>query len=178
MTGNANTPKTAETDGDDAASPAHGVSIVVGVDGSEGSLAALHWAVPEARLHGAGIHLVMAWQQPHLYGTGSGLLLGMDPSGDTGTILADAAETELARLGTDAEAGERPAITWEAVEGHPAEVLVRASEDAAMVVVGSRGRGGFVGALLGSVSQHVVAHAHCPVVVIPESGWHRREGTP
>ncbi len=178
MTGNANTPEAAQTDGDDEAILAHGERVVVGVDSSEGSQAALHWAVSEARLRGAGIHLVMAWQQPQYYGAGNGMVLGMDPSGGTGTILADAAETELARLGTEAGAGARAAITWEAVEGHPAEVLVRASEDAAMVVVGSRGHGGFVGALLGSVSQHVVAHARCPVVVIPDARRHRPEGTP
>ncbi|WP_207344389.1 universal stress protein [Arthrobacter sp. E3] len=170
MTGKSNTPEPAETDVVGEVGPAHGESIVVGVDGSEGSLSALHWAVAEARLRGTGIRLVMAWQQPELYGSGTGLLLGMDPSGNTGAILADAAEAELARLGTEAGAEERAGITLEAVEGHPAEVLVHASEGAALVVVGSRGRGGFVGALLGSVSQHVVAHAHCPVVVIPYSG--------
>ncbi|MBG0739540.1 universal stress protein [Paeniglutamicibacter antarcticus] len=177
MTAKENTFVTAQTDRDDEVIPAHGQRVVVGVDSSEGSQAALHWAVSEARLHGAGLHLVMAWQQPQYYGAGNGLVLGMDPSGDTGSILADAAETELARLGSEAGAGERPAITWEAVEGHPAEVLVRASEDAAMVVVGSRGHGGFIGALLGSVSQHVVAHARCPVVVIPDSRRHRPEDT-
>ena len=173
MTGNTSTPEPAETDVVGEAGAAHGEGIVVGVDGSDGSLAALHWAVAEARLRGASIRLVMAWQQPELYGSGIGLVLGMDPSGNTGAILADAAEAELARLGTEAGTEERAGITLEAVEGHPAEVLVHASEGAAMVVVGSRGRGGFVGALLGSVSQHVVAHARCPVVVIPESGVER-----
>lgn len=60
-------------------------------------------------------------------------------------------------------------IICEAVEGHPAQALVLAAADAAALVVGTRGHGGFVGALLGSVSQHVVAHARCPVIVIPRS---------
>ncbi|PYI64551.1 universal stress protein [Arthrobacter livingstonensis] len=158
--------------------PLHGERIVVGVDGSDGSLASVHWAVTEAGLRGAGVHLVMAWQQPQFYGAANDWMLGMDPSGDTGTILADAADTELTRLGTEVGAGQRAVITWEAVEGHPAEFLVHASQDAAMLVVGTRGHGGFVGALLGSVSQHVVAHARCPVVVIPDPGRRLSEGTP
>lgn len=175
MTEHGNTPESAETARDHETNPPrHGERIVVGVDGSEGSLASVHWAVTEAGLRGAGVHLVMAWQQPQFYGAANNWTLGMDPSGDTGTILANAADTELARLGTEAGSGHGAAITWEALEGHPAEVLVHASQDAAMLVVGTRGHGGFVGALLGSVSQHVVAHARCPVLVIPDPG---REGT-
>lgn len=170
MTENGNTQERVETDrGHEAISP-QVERIVVGVDGSDGSLASVHWAVAEARLRGVGVHLVMAWQQPQFYGAANDLVLGMDPSGDTGTILADAAEIELDRFGAEAGQGQASVISWEAVEGHPAEVLVQASQDAAMLVVGSRGHGGFVGALLGSVSQQVVAHARCPVVVIPDSG--------
>lgn len=178
MTENLTTPGTAESGRDREANPPHGGRIVVGVDGSDGSLASAHWAMTEARLRDASVHLVMAWQQPQFYGAANDWVMGMDPSGETGAILADAVETELSRLGTEAGAGQRAAITWEAVEGHPAEVLVQASQDAAMLVVGSRGHGGFVGALLGSVSQHVVAHARCPVVVIPDPGRYRSEATP
>jgi len=173
MTDNGTTTDVAESDSARAAGSPDGARIVVGVDGSDGSLAAVHWAVGEARLRGAGLHLVMAWQYPQYYGAPNGLGLGMDPSGDTGTILAGAADTEITRLGKETEEGQNVAITWEAVEGHPAEVLVRTGKDAAMLVVGSHGHGGFVGALLGSVSQHVVAHARCPVVIIPDPG---REG--
>ena len=73
--------------------------IVVGVDGSPGSLAALHWAVQEARLRGVAVHAVMVWQHPQFYGAPDGWVVGMDPSGDTGQILASAANAEVARLG-------------------------------------------------------------------------------
>ncbi|MBT8159543.1 MULTISPECIES: universal stress protein [Arthrobacter] len=165
--GTATTTDVAESDSTRAAGRP-GSRIVVGVDGSDGSLAAVHWAVGEARLRGVRLHLVMAWQYPQYYGATDGWGLGVDPSGDSGTILARAADTEITRLGKEAGEGQNVAITWEAVEGHPAEVLVRTGKDAAMVVVGSHGHGGFVGALLGSVSQHVVAHARCPVVLIPD----------
>jgi len=144
--------------------------IVVGVDGSPGSLAALHWAVQEARLRGVAVHAVMVWQYPQYYGVPYGLDLGMDPSGDAGKTLALAANAEVARLGKEAVQGHDVEIVCEAAEGHPAEALVRTAKDAAALVVGSRGHGGFVGALLGSVSQHVVAHARCPVVLIPDPG--------
>lgn len=157
----------------DAAS--HEGRVVVGVDGSDGPLAALEWAVSEARLRGMDLHLVMAWQQPQYYGTSNGWALGMDPSGDSTTILAQAAETEISRAGNEARLGHKVAVTWEAVEGHPAEVLVRTGEDAAMLVVGSRGHGGFVGALLGSVSQHVISHARCPVVLVRDRGQEKSQ---
>jgi nucleotide-binding universal stress UspA family protein len=175
MTDNGTTSDVAESDRARVTSRPMERGIVVGVDGSDGSLAALHWAVSEARLRGAGLHLVMAWQYPQYYGAPNEWGLGMDPSGDSGTILAGAADAEITRLGQEAGEGQRVAITWEAVEGHPAEVLVRTGQDAAMLVVGSRGHGGFVGALLGSVSQHVVAHARCPVVLIPDPA---RDGIP
>lgn len=147
----------------------HGAGrIVVGVDGSPGSLAALHWAVQEALLRGVAVHAVMAWEHPQFYGGPNGWVVGMDPSGDTSQILASAADAEVTRLGEEAVQGQDVEITCEAVEGHPAEALLLTAKDAAALVVGSRGHGGFVGALVGSVSQHVVAHASCPVVLIPD----------
>lgn len=147
----------------------HGAGrIVVGVDGSPGSLAALHWAVQEARLRGVAVQAVMAWEHPQFYSGPDGWVVGMDPSGDTRQILASAADAEVTRLGEEAVQGQDVEIVCEAVEGHPAAALVLAAKDAAALVVGSRGHGGFVGALLGSVSQHVVAHASCPVVLIPD----------
>lgn len=142
--------------------------IVVGVDGSAGSGAALEWAVDEAQLRGVPVHAVMAWQPPQFYGAGNIWALGMDPSGDTARELSAAAARTVAGLAEDAAHGHDVVITSAAVEGHPAEALLRTAEDAAVLVVGSRGHGGFAGVLLGSVSQHVVAHARCPVVVVPD----------
>lgn len=141
--------------------------IVVGVDGSDGSLAALSWAVHETQLRRGSLRVVMAWQMPQAHGTPNVWGLGMDPSLDAETVLAEAAAKEANRLSAEVDPGREVSMTWEVVQGHPAWALIGAAEDADLLVVGSRGHGGFVGALLGSVSQHVVTHAGCPVVVIP-----------
>lgn len=141
--------------------------IVVGIDGSAGSMAALGWAVQEARLRSTSVHTVMAWQHPSAYGASNAFGLGMDPSFGTQQALASLAEDKAALLVEEASQGHEVPITWEAIEGHPALALLAAVGDSDLLVVGSRGHGGFVGALLGSVSQHVVTHAHCAVVVIP-----------
>jgi len=108
-------------------------------------MAALSWAVQEARLRGGSVHAVMAWQQPQAYGAANVWVIGLDASLDTPTLLASAA-AEAARLGE--QAGHTPDVvmTTEAIEGHPAEALLGAAEDADLLVVGSRGHGGFVGA--------------------------------
>jgi nucleotide-binding universal stress UspA family protein len=141
--------------------------IVVGVDGSVGSIVALHWAVDEARLRGVSLHVVMTWQLPQTYGSPSIVGMGMDPSLDAKAVLAEAADDEAARLAREVVHDDVSTV-WEVVQGHPAWKLIEVSEDADLLVVGSRGHGGFVGALLGSVSQHVVAHAACAVVVVPD----------
>jgi nucleotide-binding universal stress UspA family protein len=145
---------------------------VVGVDGSAGSMAALEWAVQEARLRGGAVHVVVAWLRPQLY-AGSEFGLGMNPSLDADIFAAAAAEA--ARVTEEATHFDEVVMTSAAVEGHPARALLDAAQDADMLVVGARGHGGFVGALLGSVSQHVVAHCSCPVVVVPSP--HRAEPT-
>jgi nucleotide-binding universal stress UspA family protein len=138
--------------------------IVVGVDGSARSMAALTWAVEEALLRGSSVHAVMAWRPVQDYG-GS---LGVGPALDADDVLASAAATQAARLAEQTASLDVP-TTLETVRGHPAWVLVEAAEGADLLVVGSRGHGGFVGMLLGSVSQHVLSHARCPVVVVPDS---------
>jgi nucleotide-binding universal stress UspA family protein len=140
--------------------------IVVGVDGSPGSMAALGWAVDEARLRGTSLHVVMTWEMPQTYGSPSIVGMGMDPSLDAKAMLAEAADKEAARLAQDV-LPDVPTV-WEVVQGHPGWKLTEVSDGADLLVVGSRGHGGFVGTLLGSVSQHVVAHAPCAVVVIPD----------
>ena len=141
--------------------------IVVGVDGLAGSEAALDWAVGEAQLRGVPIHVVMTWQEPQIYGVGGIRTLELNPSEDMARELSTATTRAVAQLAENASRGHDVMITSEAVEGHPAEVLLFTAEDAAMLVVGSRGHGGLAGVLLGSVGQHVVPHARCPVVVVP-----------
>jgi nucleotide-binding universal stress UspA family protein len=146
-------------------SPGNG-RIVVGVDGSHGSRAALEWAIREAQVHASSVHILVAWQYPQTTSS-SAWGLGMDPSLDVQEAVAAASAEAASRLGLKASAQGDVATTWEAIEGNPARALLAASEDADLLVVGSRGHGAFVGALLGSVSHQVVAHARCPVVVVP-----------
>ena len=132
--------------------------IVVGVDGSPSSAAALRWAAKQARLTGAEIHAIMTWELPTAY---SWAPVVQKPD------YADECEAFLAQTVKDA-LGDVAAhqVRWEALPGHPAWRLIEAADGADLLVVGSRGHGGFAGLLLGSVSQHVVAHAPCPVVVV------------
>ena len=133
--------------------------IVVGVDGSVSSKAALAWAVRQAKLTDAVVQAVTAWQYPGTYGYPA-------PAADDTNY-----EELAARVVTDAiaEVAGPVEIRPEVVQGNPAAALLAASAGAELMVVGSRGHGGFVEALLGSVSQHCVHHAPCPVVIIRDS---------
>jgi nucleotide-binding universal stress UspA family protein len=133
--------------------------IVVGVDGSPSSVQALRWALEQARITGAPVCAVCAWDLP-----ASPTYVAVEE--DIG-YREEGARTVLDGAIKDAtsDAATLP-VQREVVCGHPAKVLVDASTDAGLLVVGSRGHGGFAGLLLGSVSQHVVAHASCPVVVV------------
>lgn len=135
--------------------------IVVGVDGSPASARALRWALRQAELTGAEVEAVHAWQIPAMYGTAAMTL--------PGDQLADTAENTLNEAVANVTGESRAqgvTVTARLVEAHPAKALLEESEDADLVVVGNRGHGGFVGALIGSVSQQVVHHASCPVVVV------------
>jgi nucleotide-binding universal stress UspA family protein len=136
--------------------------IVVGVDGSASSKAALAWAVKQARLTGATVGVVMAWEFPGNYGFPVPGLPYIDLAGIAAKVVADA----IAEVSSPDEPVK---IRSMVAEGNPAQVLLDASEGAETLVVGSRGQGGFAEALLGSVSQHLVHHATCPVVVIRDS---------
>lgn len=133
--------------------------IVVGVDGSPSCREALEWAVRQAGITGAKVVAVQAWLAPTDYATG-GLLVPEDE-------WATEAEASLASLVSHV-AAEQPQVEIEqrVVKGHPAAALVEAARDADLLVVGSRGHGGFTGTLLGSVSHHVLHRARCPVVVV------------
>ncbi len=154
-------PHTDDGDNDRAAGGGRdreGQRIVVGVDGSDTSVAALEWAVDLAARIGASVEAVTTWQWP----TGIGPVIPFpaeyDPAGDARTILESIVRTVADRY-PSTTVGSR------IVEGHAAEVLVVASEHADLLVVGSRGHGTFSGMLLGSVSQHCATHARSPVVI-------------
>jgi nucleotide-binding universal stress UspA family protein len=137
--------------------------IVVGADGSPSSRTAFRWAVRQAELTGATVDAVIAWQYPVATGGYAWAPVAVLDSTD----LQEAAEKVLAdEIGEIVGARSDVRIRPVAIEGSPAQVLLAAAEGADLLVVGSRGHGGFAGALLGSVSQHCVHHAKCPVVII------------
>ncbi|MFF4346123.1 universal stress protein [Streptomyces sp. NPDC001530] len=131
--------------------------FVVGVDGSPESAAAVDFAVEEAALCGAVLRALYVWHAPRL-----------------GVLDEDAAVQECRRLLSETVAGRTAArpevdVQHEVVQGHPVQVLAKASENALGLVVGTRGHGGFTGMLLGSVSQGVLHHARCPVITVPHA---------
>jgi nucleotide-binding universal stress UspA family protein len=137
--------------------------IVVGVDGSPASRTALEWAGDEAVRHGSELVVLTAWLPvpPPLAGTSSTLPThGLTDAGETAKELLMAAVRDV--LGEDPPVLVQPQVK----EGSAAKLLIDFSEDADLLVVGSSGHGGFAGMLLGSVSQHVTAHAKCTVVVV------------
>jgi nucleotide-binding universal stress UspA family protein len=127
--------------------------IVVGVDGSPQSKEVLRWAVDQARATDDDVTAVMAWQVPVAYGYGDML------------AIRDSAEKSLQDV-INTVSDPDVTITSRFVEGAAAAVLIEEGKSADLLVVGSRGRGGFAGLLLGSVSTQCVHHAECPVVVI------------
>jgi nucleotide-binding universal stress UspA family protein len=136
--------------------------VVVGVDGSPSSDDALRWAAREADLHGDVLEVVCCWTYPATV-----TMAPFQPS-LRDQVFADGArhvvKDSIERvLGGSADHMD---VVAEVVEGPPSQRLVELSQDAAMVVVGCSGRGGFAGLLLGSVSQHLAEHGHCPVVVV------------
>ncbi|MER6082145.1 universal stress protein [Streptomyces sp. NPDC001833] len=133
--------------------------VVVGVDGSPSSYAALRWALRYAGLVGGVVEAVAVWELPGLYGW-SGPAVDMDIDAEEARDKMRQELTDV--LGADAAASVRSHL----VHGNTTDVLLRAAEGAEALVVGSRGRGGFARALLGSVSQQVSQHATCPVVIV------------
>ncbi|WP_319460894.1 universal stress protein [Micromonospora sp. RTP1Z1] len=134
--------------------------VVVGVDGSESSLLALGFAVERAEQRDVPLRVVRVWEPPGERRVPP----GFDPVEATATERA-AAENELARW---RETFPDVEVDLRVSPGNPAALLVEASRDAQLVVVGSRGRGGLRGMLLGSVSQQLLHHARCPVAVVRE----------
>lgn len=152
-------------------------TIVVGVDGSPGSDAALRWALEEGRLRNSGVRVVHAYQLPQLAPAEAGVGI----AGPTARAVFSAEELERLQAAAEKEAlgvidsslhrvaGAKgaPKVEREARPGRPAQTLIEAGREAELLVLGSRGRGGFLGLLLGSVSQQCAHHPPCPVVILP-----------
>jgi nucleotide-binding universal stress UspA family protein len=134
--------------------------IVVGIDASEHAQRALAWALAEATLRGAEVELVHAYPTPELIGMSMVLTLPSDED------LRAAAERVLDETLAAAGGAGSTAVTMTVQAGGAASVLTERAKGADLIVVGARGLGGFRGLLLGSVTQQVVAHAPCPVVVV------------
>jgi nucleotide-binding universal stress UspA family protein len=144
--------------------------VLVGVDGSGSSLAAVDLGVREARLHGRALRLVHAFVWPLL-----GVYLGPSPAGPQEGGLANEAERVLAAARDRARAADPDLpVTGEVVTGQPVPVLLAEAQRAALVVLGDRGLGGFTGLLVGSVAVQVAAHAPGPVLVA--RGTNRTDG--
>ena len=139
--------------------PAEERRIVVGVDGSDSSLQALEWAARQAELTGDVVVAITTWEWPVNFGWTAPLPEDWDPQADMTKMLDEI-------LGRLREAHPDVTVCARVVEGHPAPVLTEASRGAQLLVVGSRGHGELAGMVLGSVSEHCVAHAHCPVLVV------------
>ena len=138
--------------------------IVVGVDGSDESIAALRWARREAALRNASLRAIHAWAYPTAVGFPTMRLV------DIG-VMRESSEALLADAIAKATADSPSTVSVDAVvtEGSAAQALLDASEGADLLVVGARGHGGFLGLVLGSVANQVVHHATCPVVIVPKT---------
>jgi nucleotide-binding universal stress UspA family protein len=152
------TQTTADTAGDEQNTEQNTPRVVVGVDGSEQSVAALREAARLSGLLGATLEAVTTWDHPISH-TPHAALVNLD--------FDQIAEELLEHALDDAFGAQRPArLITSVLYGHPAQVLIERSRGAEMLVVGSRGRGGFTGLLLGSVSSECATNADCPVLIV------------
>ncbi|MDJ0324854.1 universal stress protein [Cryobacterium sp. PH31-AA6] len=131
--------------------------VVVGVDGSPESISALRWAIEEARLRHGRVRLITSWSYPPRTTQLDGEFI--DERSERGAERIQA-------IALDAVPSEGVEVSGRLVQGPPASVLLDAATGADLLVVGSRGLGGFSGLLLGSVSSQLVHHAACPVLII------------
>jgi nucleotide-binding universal stress UspA family protein len=137
--------------------------IVVGVDGSRSSKAALAWAIRQAELINASVEAVIAWQYPIAFAGAPFAPIGSLMETDFG---ATAEQVLGAAISETVDASCPVKVSATVREGNATQILLEAAKNADLLVVGSRGHGGFTEALLGSVSQHCVHHAECPVVIV------------
>lgn len=144
--------------------------IVVGVDGSESSVRAARWAIEEASHRRASVRIISAFQAPAAWlGMGEALgatmtvAVGEDDLKSYGMATIDAVLSEITVLG-------EVEVIPDARIGHASDVLIAASREADLLVVGSRGHGDIGSLLLGSTGMHCVHHSACPVVIVPHDG--------
>lgn len=140
--------------------------IVVGIDGSEGARLALSWAWAEATVWDADLTVVHAWAPPAPVSEIAVMAVPVDEQ-----IYEQAARDVLSHSlqQLEADGADASRLQGRTLRGYPSSVLLEESSGADLLVVGSRGRGGFAGLLLGSVSQQCIHHTHRPVAVIPET---------
>ena len=138
-----------------------GQVVVVGVDGSDPSVAALSWASRYGAATGATVRAVRVWHYP----TSAGLPPGKTPE-PVETEVEGWVRDELSQAVTKANPDSSAQVETKIVYGHPAEALIDESRGESLLVLGHRGHGGFAEALTGSIVIHCVNHAACPVVVV------------
>ncbi len=139
--------------------------ITVGIDGSAHSTRALEWAIKEAAIRHAPVTVLTVHTVPMSGWTGNPITLPQDAEDQE---KAQRAAEEMTLKATSQLDGAQPSsVTVRAISGFPVQELIEASRTADLMVVGSRGAGGFARLMIGSVSSQVVHHAHCPVVVVP-----------
>jgi nucleotide-binding universal stress UspA family protein len=145
--------------------------VVVGVDGSPSSRAALRWSVRQAALTGGMVDAVMAWHAHAAPLVGG---FGQTPKEvDDDDVLADETRQALDKvISEEVKPDEVRLVHPRIIMGHPAEALMYASQDGDLLAVGSRGHGGFAEVLLGSVSQYLVHHSNCPVLIFRGDARH------
>jgi len=139
--------------------------VVAGVDGSAGSIAALGWARKYAEATGATVRAVRAWHYPSSFGPAPIGLAAEPVTDEVAERMRDRLAADVARVYPGANGS---LVEMRVSYGHPAEVLVRESKDADLLVVGRQGHGTVTALLLGSVSLHCASGARCPVVVVHE----------
>ncbi len=137
-------------------------TVLVGVDGSANSRKALAWAAAEAAEHGAELVVINVWEHTLPPPAGSVSVSEREVPDSSQRTTEDLLEEIKQELGENPPLVVQPRVK----QGNPAKVLIEESSDADLLVVGTRGHGGFRGLVLGSVSQHVAAYAKCSVTVV------------
>jgi nucleotide-binding universal stress UspA family protein len=140
----------------------HGTyQIVVGIDGSEGSRRALHWALREAAHRAGTVQAVLAWRRLDAEEAGSVIRTEIGDRANAVEILKRAADQAVGVV------EPMPPVAWEVIEARAPRALTQAARDADLLVLGSHGNGRMFHAALGSVSEECIRYAACPVVVLP-----------